>query len=273
MKIDNAKIRPKQEVSPQEEKKSTRVSAYSESYKGEYYNIDAIKLIPFKNQSRKYFDQKSLEELASTIKEHGVRQPLTVLPSSEYEGKYEIISGERRWKAAQIAGLTKIPCIILHNTEAADEIALIENIQRQDLHPLELMQAFQSLLDRKICHSTQEIATKLGIHKSAVVEALALSNLPSHTQLMLLDEGVKARKVLRDLLKSTPEKHKDIIKSYKESIKKGKSDKQSKTKTKVLSIYINKGRISIQKNQLPILSSEEKLALKQSLLGIIQEIS
>ncbi|WPX99940.1 ParB/RepB/Spo0J family partition domain protein (plasmid) [Candidatus Megaera polyxenophila] len=273
MRIEKAKIRLPNNIKEENSNESSqRVSTYTESYKGEYYNIEVTKLIPFKNQSRKHFDQKSLEELASTIRVHGIRQPLTILPSSEQEGKYEIISGERRWKAAQIAGLTKVPCIIIHNQEAAEEIALIENIQRQNLHPLELMQAFQSLLDRKICNSTQEIATKLGINKSAVVEALSLKNLPNETQQVLLNEGVKARKVLRVLVKSTQDKHLKIINDYKKSIEKEQKKEVKSTEAKVLSIFINKGKVSFQDNKISSLSTKEKSAVKQSLVEFLKQI-
>jgi len=273
MRIEKAKIRLPNNIKEENSNESSqRVSTYTESYKGEYYNIEVTKLIPFKNQSRKHFDQKSLEELASTIRVHGIRQPLTILPSSEQEGKYEIISGERRWKAAQIAGLTKVPCIIIHNQEAAEEIALIENIQRQNLHPLELMQAFQSLLDRKICNSTQEIATKLGINKSAVVEVLSLKNLPNETQQVLLNEGVKARKVLRVLVKSTQDKHLKIINDYKKSIEKEQKKEVKSTEAKVLSIFINNGKVSFQDNKISSLSTKEKSAVKQSLVEFLKQI-
>jgi len=273
MRIEKAKIRLPNNIKEENSNESSqRVSTYTESYKGEYYNIEVTKLIPFKNQSRKHFDQKSLEELASTIRVHGIRQPLTILPSSEQEGKYEIISGERRWKAAQIAGLTKVPCIIIHNQEAAEEIALIENIQRQNLHPLELMQAFQSLLDRKICGSTQEIATKLGINKSAVVEALSLKNLPNETQQVLLNEGVKARKILRVLVKSTQDKHLKIINDYKKSIEKEQKKEVKSTEAKVLSIFINNGKVSFQDNKISSLSTKEKSAVKQSLVEFLKQI-
>jgi len=273
MRIEKAKIRLPNNIKEENSNESSqRVSTYTESYKGEYYNIEVTKLIPFKNQSRKHFDQKSLEELASTIRVHGIRQPLTILPSSEQEGKYEIISGERRWKAAQIAGLTKVPCIIIHNQEAAEEIALIENIQRQNLHPLELMQAFQSLLDRKICNSTQEIATKLGINKSAVVEALSLKNLPNETQQVLLNEGVKARKVLRVLVKSTQDKHLKIINDYKKSIEKEQKKEVKSTEAKVLSIFINNGKVSFQDNKISSLSTKEKSAVRQSLVEFLKQI-
>jgi len=273
MRIEKAKIRLPNNIKEENSNESSqRVSTYTESYKGEYYNIEVTKLIPFKNQSRKHFDQKSLEELASTIRVHGIRQPLTILPSSEQEGKYEIISGERRWKAAQIAGLTKVPCIIIHNQEAAEEIALIENIQRQNLHPLELMQAFQSLLDRKICNSTQEIATKLGINKSAVVEALSLKNLPNETQQVLLNEGVKARKILRVLVKSTQDKHLKIINDYKKSIEKEQKKEVKSTEARVLSIFINNGKVSFQDNKISSLSTKEKSAVRQSLVEFLKQI-
>lgn len=273
MRIEKAKIRLPNNIKEENSNESSqRVSTYTESYKGEYYNIEVTKLIPFKNQSRKHFDQKSLEELASTIRVHGIRQPLTILPSSEQEGKYEIISGERRWKAAQIAGLTKVPCIIIHNQEAAEEIALIENIQRQNLHPLELMQAFQSLLDRKICGSTQEIATKLGINKSAVVEALSLKNLPNETQQVLLNEGVKARKILRVLVKSTQDKHLKIINDYKKSIEKEQKKEVKSIEARILSIFINNGKVSFQDNKISSLSTKEKSAVKQSLVEFLKQI-
>ena len=273
MRIEKAKIRLPNNIKEENSNESSqRVSTYTESYKGEYYNIEVTKLIPFKNQSRKHFDQKSLEELASTIRVHGIRQPLTILPSSEQEGKYEIISGERRWKAAQIAGLTKVPCIIIHNQEAAEEIALIENIQRQNLHPLELMQAFQSLLDRKICGSTQEIATKLGINKSAVVEALSLKNLPNETQQVLLNEGVKARKILRVLVKSTQDKHLKIINDYKKSIEKEQKKEVKSIEARILSIFINNGKVSFQDNKISALSTKEKSAVRQSLVEFLKQI-
>lgn len=278
MRIEKAKIRTSTMESLKVDKqgKNTaihRVSAYTEAYKGEYYNIEVSKLVPYKNQSRKSFDQKSLEELASTIKEHGIRQPLTILPSSEQEGKYEIISGERRWRAAKIVGLNRVPCIIINNDEAAEEIALIENIQRENLHPLELMHAFQNLLDRKICNSTQEIATKLGISKSTVVEILALSNLPARTQEMLLNEGIKARKVLRTLGKSAEDKHLSIINDYKNNVEKQDNSKTAKTaKSKILSVYFDDGKILVRVNKISGLSKGEKVKLRDSLNDLVNSI-
>ena len=134
------------------------------------------------------------------------------------------------------------------------------------------MQAFQSLLDRKICSSTQEIATKLGINKSAVVEALSLKNLPNETQQVLLNEGVKARKVLRVLVKSTQDKHLKIINDYKKSIEKEQKKEVKSTEAKVLSIFINNGKVSFQDNKISSLSTKEKSAVKQSLVEFLKQI-
>jgi ParB family chromosome partitioning protein len=271
MRIEKAKIRIPSITKKNGHDPNQRISSYTESYKGEYYNIELNKLIPFKNQSRKHFDLQSLEELASSIKAHGIRQPLTILPSA-IEGKYEIISGERRWRAAKIAGLPRVPCIIIHDADAAEEIALIENIQRQDLHPLELMSAFQSLLDKKICSSTQEIALKLGINKSRVVETLALNNLPNETQQVLLKEGIKVRKVLRELVKTKQNDHLKIINNYKNITAKQDNQKAQILPSKILSIYIKDGAISFQDNKIACMSIKEKKAIKESLDEFLQEI-
>lgn len=272
MRIDKAKIRM-----PVEEKKNSvkhRVSAYTESYKGEFYNIDIEKLIPFKNQSRKSFDQKSLEELGQTIKAHGVRQPLTILPSEEFEGKYEIVSGERRWRAAQLINLTKLPCIILQDRNAAEEIALIENVQRKNLHPLELMSGFQNLLDKGICKNHQEIADKIGVSRSIVVETLKLQELPSSTQVSLLEKNVKSRDVLRELLKAPHQDHLEIIKNklFKVSKTKVFSKKNLSKKSKLISIYLQNERLVVNQSKHLYLTQEQKEELKKNLVDLAAKI-
>jgi ParB family chromosome partitioning protein len=270
MRIERAKTRLPTTKKDIDSENNQRVSSYTESYKGEYYNIELTKLIPFRNQSRKHFNLQSLEELASSIKAHGIRQPLTILPSIQEEGKYEIISGERRWRAAKIAGLSRAPCIIIHDAAAAEEIALIENIQRQDLHPLELMSAFQNLLDKKICKSTQEIALKLGINKSTVVETLSLSNLPNTTQEALLKEGIKVRKVLRELVKNPQESHSKIITNYKNSIIKKENKEDTTIPEKILSVYIQDGLVTFQDNKITSLSDIQKKEVQESLSRLLQ---
>ena len=134
MKINSAKTRDRERCWVDYRK--ARSSAYTDDFKGEYYYLRITKLIPFKYQVRLSFDKKSLRDLAKTIDEYGVRQPLTVIPSEERTGYYEIISGERRFRAAKLLNLFTLPCIIIYDKKRSKEIALIENLQRKNLHPL-----------------------------------------------------------------------------------------------------------------------------------------
>src|SRR3990167_4447335 len=112
---------------------------------GEFFYINVDNLKTYEKQARKHFDLTELNQLAETIREHGVRQPLSVIKTEE-SGIYQVISGERRLRAARIAGFEKVPCIILSEEAQIEEIAVIENIQRSDLHPVELAEAYSSLL-------------------------------------------------------------------------------------------------------------------------------
>lgn len=131
---------------------------------------------PDKEQPRKKFDDEALNELASSIAEHGVLQPIVVRPSPT--GGYIIVAGERRWRAARLAGLVEIPAVIREITDAqAMEIALIENLQREDLDPVEEAMGYRQLMER--CGYTQEAAaSRLSKSRSAVANSLRLLNLP-----------------------------------------------------------------------------------------------
>lgn len=131
---------------------------------------------PDKDQPRKDFDEESLSQLARSIEQHGLLQPIAV--RSTPMGGYKIIAGERRWRAARLAGLTEVPVIIRDVTDAeAMELALIENLQREDLDPVEEALGYRQLMDR--CDLTQEqTAQKLGKSRSAVANSLRLLSLP-----------------------------------------------------------------------------------------------
>lgn len=147
----------------------------SESKKGEM--IERIKIIdiePNKNQPRRSFDMESIEELAESIKVYGVIQPIIVNKKDNY---YEIVAGERRWRASKKAGLTEIPCIIRNDDERkSKEIALIENIQREDLNPIEKARGFRQLID-EYGLKQQELADIMGMNRTTVTNCLRILNL------------------------------------------------------------------------------------------------
>lgn len=143
---------------------------------------------PDKNQPRKAFDDEALRELAASIEEHGVLQPIVLrsLPT----GGYSIVAGERRWRASRLAGLREIPAVIKEvSDEAAMEIALIENLQREDLDPVEEAQGYRQLMDR--CAYTQEkMAEKLSKSRSAIANSLRILALPDSILLALRDNTI-----------------------------------------------------------------------------------
>ncbi|MBS7298960.1 MAG: ParB/RepB/Spo0J family partition protein [Eubacteriales bacterium] len=134
---------------------------------------------PNKNQPRKHFDKEQLELLAESIKEHGIIQPIVL---TETPLGYEIVAGERRWRAARLAGLKEIPAIVREYThQAITEIALIENIQREDLNPIEEASAYRSLMD-EFNLTQEEISAKLGKSRSAIANSLRLLSLEPELQ-------------------------------------------------------------------------------------------
>lgn len=147
-------------------------------------------IIPNKEQPRKTFDEAALQELADSIKQHGVLQPLLVRPLTT--GGYQLVAGERRWRASRLAELKEVPVIIkeLSDTEAM-EIAIIENLQREDLNPIEEAEGLQALIDK--CGFTQEeVATSVGKSRPAITNALRLLRLPEEVRQMTKDGEISA---------------------------------------------------------------------------------
>ena len=140
---------------------------------------------PNKTQPRKGFDEDALQELADSIKQYGVIEPLILQKRDKY---YEIIAGERRWRAARLAGVKEVPAIIKdYSPQEMVEIALIENIQREDLNPIEEAQAYHRLIDEY--HLKQdEIAEKVSKSRAAVTNSLRLLKLDGRVQQMLIDD-------------------------------------------------------------------------------------
>lgn len=138
------------------------------------YQVKVIDIEPNRNQPRKQFDNETLEELAESIKRYGVIQPILVTQKDNY---YEIVAGERRWRAAKKAGLTEMPCILTNQDERKNkEISLIENIQREDLNPIEKARSFKMLIDDYNLKQ-QELADIVGLSRCTVTNSLRLLNL------------------------------------------------------------------------------------------------
>ena len=151
--------------------------------------VNINKVEPNHEQPRRHFEEDSLLELADSIKQFGVLQPLIVQKRNDY---YEIIAGERRWRAAKMAGIKEIPVIIKEYTKReAVEIALIENIQREDLNPVEEAQAYKRLIEE--FHLKQdEIAERVSKSRTAVTNSLRLLKLSPRVQEMVVDEMISA---------------------------------------------------------------------------------
>lgn len=160
-------------------------------------NLKISKIEPNKNQPRKTFDKEKLEALAASIKEHGVIQHIIVNKISD--DRYTIVAGERRWRAARLAGLTEIPAVIKeYSSKAVAEISLIENLQREDLNPIEEALAYKELSERHGM-TQEEISQKLGKSRSAIANSLRLLSLEEELQRYLISGQISeghARAVL-----------------------------------------------------------------------------
>ena len=164
------------QVAPEDEKKAEML-------------VKISKVEPNRSQPRKQFDEDSLLELAESIKQYGILQPLLVSDKGDF---YEIIAGERRWRAAKLAGLKEVPVIIKEfNNQQIVEISLIENIQREDLNPIEEAMAYKRLIDE--FHLKQdEIAERVSKSRTAVTNSMRLLKLDKKVQQMLIDEMISA---------------------------------------------------------------------------------
>ena len=163
--------------------------------------ISISDIVRDEEQPRKEFSVEALEALASSIKEHGVLQPLVVVRE---EGKYKIVAGERRWRASKLAGLKEVPAIV-RTLEAQErlEISIIENAQREDLNAIEMATAYAKLKSQ-FNLSEEEIADRVGKSKSAVVNTMRLLNLPDNAKRAMVEHKL-TEGVMRPLIGAEPE--------------------------------------------------------------------
>ena len=142
--------------------------------------IDTDRIIPNSHQPRKNFDEDALNELANSIREHGIVQPIVVRPLDD--GFFELIAGERRWRASQRAGLARLPAVVREaGDDSALELALIENLQREDLNPMEEAQAYERLIT-DFGLTQEEVARRVGKNRATIANMLRLLRLPPEVQ-------------------------------------------------------------------------------------------
>lgn len=157
-----------------------------ESKKGAGEQLRISDVEPRRDQPRKSFDREALEALADSIATYGVLQPIIVRQSATADGTYEIIAGERRWRAAKMAGLSEIPAVILDGDELkAAQVALIENIQREDLNPVEEAMGYGALIER-FGLTQEQVAKQVGKNRTTITNALRLLKLPDEILEMLV---------------------------------------------------------------------------------------
>lgn len=170
---------------------------------------------PNREQPRKDFDEKALSELADSISQHGVLQPLLVRPLMG--GGYQIVAGERRWRAARMAGVTEVPAVIRELTDSeVMELALIENLQREDLNPLEEARGYQALMEQYGL-TQEEVSRTVGKSRPAVANAMRLLNLPEEV-LQMVEAGTLSAGHARTLLSF--KRQEDMLEAAKLAVEK-----------------------------------------------------
>jgi len=167
--------------------------------------VDASEL-----QVRSHFDDEEIKGLAQSIKQHGVLQPILVVQNGD---RYKVVAGERRLRASKLAGIDRIPARVLTtDDEQTHEIALRENLDRVDLHPIEEGEGYLSLLESKAFKSHDDISKAFVKPKSRITECIGFTRLPDATKEVLKAQNIKNRALLRQLLNTDPQQHIEIIK-------------------------------------------------------------
>ena len=206
--------------------------------------IEISKISPNPHQPRFHFDETKLQELSNSIKEHGIIQPIVV--SKNKENGFEIIAGERRFQAAKLAGLLKVPVIVRDVTEQQKlELAIIENIQRHDLNPIEEARSYQKLID-EFDLSQEEAAVKLGKSRSTVANKLRMLGLSVEIQKALMEGRITEGHAKAILAIENPEKQKALFDLI---LKSGLTVRQTENKTKEVSVRTHKRLISVDPEQ------------------------
>ena len=244
------------------EEDENRVRSLNNSFEAvEHYQISIDKLIPYHKQSRIHFNEEDINNLTKSIKEHGVRQPLTIIQSTSGEDKYEVVSGERRLKAAKLAGLKKLPCFIISDPLVAEEIALVENVQREDLHPIELGEALSKILESRVGLTQTELSDRVGLSNKRISELIQYTKLPQEVKEYVVSNQLTGRDYLRKLIKS--EDPLNLIAGQRNL---------STSKKSVLRVVLDGGEFHVQFTQLKFLDDAQKERLRKLLSTILGDV-
>jgi ParB family chromosome partitioning protein len=205
-----------------------------------FFSCGIEEIIPSKYQPRKGFDEGRLTELANSIKEKGIIEPLIV---RKRDRGYELIVGERRWRAAQRAGMREVPVIVRDVTTAeAMELALIENLQREDLNSLEEAEAYKRLME-EFHYTQEELAKRIGKDRATVANAVRLLKLPQEIKAYLADESISSGHARTLLGLNSPEEQKMACTKV---IKRGLSVRETERLVKRLNVQRSKGDMDLK---------------------------
>ena len=237
--------------------------------------LSVHKIFPNKYQPRMYFDEEALDELANSIKEHGILQPLVVIKNGDI---YELIAGERRLRAAKLSGLTHVPAIVKNNLNEDRvklELAIIENVQRSDLNVIEEAKSYKKLAE-EFGLSQEEISKKTGKSRSAIANRMRLSNLPIEVQRGLIDGKITEGHA--KLILSLPDKQKQLV-LFREICKKGlsvrntekllQSLKNMNFKRNEKNVFANKKERQIEDELSLFFGTKTKVKIKEDGSGFI----
>jgi ParB family chromosome partitioning protein len=223
--------------------------------------LDSIALNP--RQPRKTLDESAIRELAASIREHGIIQPVVVRPSGE--GRYELVAGERRLRAARIAGLRKVPALVREMKDQQSlEVALIENIQREDISPMDAARAYRRLIE-EFDLSQEELASRLGKSRSAIANTLRLLQLPESIQ-QRVEKGELSEGHARALL-SIPTMNGQLLVAD-EVVRKGASVREAERMARAWNSAAKKAAVSRETSSHPALA--ELAAVEEQLRDLFK---
>ena len=215
--------------------------------------ISISSIVPNKNQPRKLFDKAALDELSSSIKEQGIIQPLIVRKSDDQDDKFELIAGERRWQAAQSAGLNEIPVVIISADNLKSlELAIIENVQRRDLNAIEEAESYKNLID-KFNYDQDKVSKFIGKSRSHISNSLRLLSLPEK-----LIDMIRLEKISQGHAKILIGLENALLLAEK-IIKKKLSVRQTESLVRILK---NSNKKVNATKDINVISTEEELASK-----------